>query len=240
MHFKGLWRALFVALKQNTYTAFNASRKWVLKFPMRNVRQNTLRISSDCFFFFISRPTSVLASTLQAATESKLMLNKYWRALSALVCRCHYAQCSIEAAIKYETQNWISSSAFDLTKRQSFTGEQSAQRKKRKKWKSIFDIGGGARAFGNVWRKIWPLWKRSKTKSRQIMNEKLCYEFSSMITLSNSLRHLQGKRFLRMCFVATTWETLCGHTMPSQHKSTHTKRKNQKLPAAIRIRREGD
>lgn len=51
MHFKGLWRALFVALKQNTYTAFNASRKWVLKFPMRNVRQNTLRISSDCFFF---------------------------------------------------------------------------------------------------------------------------------------------------------------------------------------------
>lgn len=239
MHFKGLWRALFVALKQNTYTAFNASRKWVLKFPMRNVRQNTLRISSDCFFFHF---TTDFCACVYSASCNRIKIDAQ-QVLTGTICSglplplcsmlnwsCHKIR---DAKLNFIVCIWSDQTPVIHRRTKCST-------KKKKEVKIYFRHRWGARAFGNVWRKIWPLWKRSKTKSRQIMNEKLCYEFSSMITLSNSLRHLQGKRFLRMCFVATTWETLCGHTMPSQHKSTHTKRKNQKLPAAIRIRREGD
>lgn len=84
-----------------------------------NARQNTLKIWKQMHFY---EPTS----TYCEIDAQQVLTGCDWLRLM-LTALCEFGA-KLKNAIKYVTPNWISSSAFDLTKCQPFAGEQNAKK----------------------------------------------------------------------------------------------------------------
>lgn len=206
MQFKGFRHALC--------TTFSVP----VEIPMRNIHGKTLwKFKWNAFF----ATTNFMPYTWQ-----------HWCSTSTVDCR--WCWCAIENAIKYVTQNWISSSAFDLTKWQPAIHWRAKLKMIKKnhmkngREENLFRLDVGA--LVKLWRekKKSDHWENGRNEIEKISKrrKKMCYEISSMIMRSNSPRIIyteKKKRSVRLASVRSVATKrkmrATSHTHAHSHKT---------------------